>query len=179
MVVEVVVEKVIGTDVNFAIPISIVKAFLNKPELTVEEREIGFVFRHQSIDLKFHVVSFGTAIEKYRVELELRNSVGEKSEMVVDKPDSEGKYSFNAIPVKPVTTRMRIPVKVVFKSGTVTGEMTEQEIRFGNSIHYLVEMKLIEKTNDQRQLAEFIDAGYKNVYSPPDPISRFVRISGR
>ncbi len=62
-VVGVVVEKVMGTDVNFAIPISKVKPFLESPELALEKVNIRFVKRHQPVELKFNVVSFGTPAE--------------------------------------------------------------------------------------------------------------------
>ncbi|QDS92988.1 Putative serine protease HhoB precursor [Roseimaritima multifibrata] len=149
-VVGVVVEKIVGTDVNFAIPVSNVKSFLNKPGLAFTKPTIRFPFRHVPIDFNFRVVSFGPASEKYRFELTLRNNLGEVSETSAGEPNDQGIYSLRASPVQRPKTRLRLPVKVNFESGLVSGEMNEQRIRFGDSIQYLTDMKSIERTPAQK-----------------------------
>ncbi|EMI15783.1 periplasmic serine protease [Rhodopirellula maiorica SM1] len=150
MVVGVVVEKVIGTDVNFAIPISKVKTFLEIPDLTLEKINIRFVKRHQPVELKFNVVSFGTSAANYQFKLKLRNNKGESPEFEVQQRNDGDQFSVKVIPVNQTNERLRIPVEIDFASGKINGELNEQAIRFGNSTQYLAEMKSFERLAGDR-----------------------------
>lgn len=144
-VVGVVVEKVMGTDVNFAIPISKVKTFLETPELALEKTHIRFAKRHQPVELKFNVASFGAPTKKYQFRLRLRNNKGESPAFEVQEKHQGGQYSITVTPVEPPKARLRIPVEIEFPSGKINGELNEQVFRFGDSTQYLVEMKSFER----------------------------------
>tara|TARA_R110002073_G_scaffold17206_2_gene65066 strand:+ start:14381 stop:17059 length:2679 start_codon:yes stop_codon:yes gene_type:complete len=149
-VVGVVVEKVMGTDVNFAIPVSKVKPFLESPELALEKVNIRFVKRHQPVELKFNVVSFGTPAEKYQFDLKLRDNQGETPEFEIQERSRDDQFSVKVTPVKQTKDRLRIPVEIEFAAGKINGELDEQAIRFGNSTQYLAEMKSFERLDGNR-----------------------------
>lgn len=154
-VIGVVVEKVIGTDVNFAIPISVLKSFLQRPELFVKANEIRFANRHAPVQLQFGTLAYGKQSETFRLELRLENGVDKSTFFKVDKPDSNGMFSVETSPVSKTSTPTMLPVTVTMKSGVVKGEMAEQRIQLGSSIQYIVEMRSIKKSSDQWLIKRF------------------------
>lgn len=144
-VIGVVVEKVVGTDVNFAIPVSKVRDFLATPELFLEKTKIRFAERHKPTNLVFKIVSFSRLTDQLKVEVKVTNGIGGAENILIERPNVNGQWVASFVPVKPDEKPLRIPVTISYRSGTVKGEMIEQELLFAGSKQYITEMKSIVK----------------------------------
>ena len=149
-VVGVIDEKVEGTDVNFAIPVTILKGFLSRPEAILLQEEIRFAEREEPVDLKFNVASFGSESQDIQLKVQISNGIDSNDDFTLDEPDAAGHWVVNVTPMEKSEEPLRIPVTITYKSGKVKGEIAEQPISFAGSRQYLIEMKSIAKVTDNK-----------------------------
>lgn len=153
-VIGVVVEKVRGTDVNFAIPITDVKKFLAKPELAMRPVGIKFSKMYESVEFKFESFSLEDDAPDRQVKFQVRVGDGKPTELVLE-PNSNGEFSAVIIPGPRRKKKMLFPVNVAFSQGVVSGKIEEQAIKLGQAKRQLIQFRRIEKVEGGWKLIRF------------------------
>jgi S1-C subfamily serine protease len=127
-VVGVVVSGVLGAGaVNFAIPVSHIRKFLNKPDIQVVEPKITVQNRHSEAQLQVKVTSFFKS--DYTVELTLSDSNG--SRLLKPSTVENGCYTFKFIP-EVEDPNPKVEFTVLFASGSVSGHADNRTIKIGD-----------------------------------------------
>ena len=146
-IVGVITEKVTGTEVNLCIPVSEIKAFLERPQLVLASSSISFAKRHEPFPLKFEVIEYGNAERHYRLELQWDNELG-RADTLELQPAADGGFVAEIIPDASHGTLLKFPVTVDFESGSIEAEIFEQEITVGTAHWPVSELRSISRTNE-------------------------------
>ncbi len=128
-VVGVVVSRIAGSRVNFAIPVSHVTRFVDRPDILFTAPAISRANAHESVEFKARVASVLPPSRPFGLELVLR--AGEEAERRFKMELKDGVYRAAAVPV-PQPTARRLELSAEFETGIVEGVAEDQDIEVGD-----------------------------------------------
>ena len=146
-VVGIVRSGVLGAGVNFAIPVSHMKGFLTKPELSVPSPQVKFKRRHAPMEMTIRAVRFSESRPKLDVEV----IVGRSKAAVpfdVARSDDADIFRVRVIPVPRGEHRALLPIAVTFSEGSMRCKTPDRDVMLDGKSYRLSKISRIQR-NDQ------------------------------
>jgi hypothetical protein len=151
-VVGIVQAGVFATGVNFAIPSSLVRSFLSKPELVFRPPMIAADKKHEPAEFQVQLVPFLRPLQRARVALELTTDGHQPRTFAAESADSL-LYTIKAtpIPAPSVNEPLWITGTVSFAQGNLSGSFQDRAIELNGATIKLSELRSIQ-WGDEPQL---------------------------
>jgi serine protease Do len=137
-VIGVVRSGVLRSGVNFAIPASMLKGFLAKPELTVTHAAVPFAKRHEPLELSIRATRFSKA--KLKLDLEVVIGRSRVAARVIDPAN----FRASVVPVPQQDKGPRLPIAITFSGGSVKCLTPDREISLDGKKYSLSKVSRIE-----------------------------------
>lgn len=143
-VVGVVVAGIVGTGVNFVIPISHVNRFLKNNPVVLTDPLIKFDQRYEIAEFRCILVDPRQEQQAQMMELYLSNEMDKERRIEVTH-ESDGTWLAHAQPVaKPTDDAQKVMVALLLSNGVAKGLVTDQTIKVDGKPLHLSELKQIE-----------------------------------
>jgi hypothetical protein len=140
-----------GTRLRSLVPISQVREFLSRIELSLAPAAVAFEKRHQPATFEIQAVSFSDPNLKLSVELQLEVE-GADARRFAAKQDKDGVYRVVVAPIEEARGTASIPVKVLYTSGAIEGAIEDQLIGIGEEKLLLSKITHIEFAGDRSRV---------------------------
>ena len=127
-VVGVVVSRVPGARINFAIPVTKVSKFLDKPDIRLTAPAITKMNQNEALEFHVHVISLIPPPQPLNVELILR--AGDEPDRPYKMALKDGAYFASAVPV-PLEKVRRLVLSTQFENGAIEGLIEDGAIQVG------------------------------------------------
>ena len=127
-VIGVVASGIRGARVNFAIPVTHVTRFVERPDILFTAPTLTHANAHDSVEFRARVVSVLPPSRPIDLELVLR--AGEEPERRLKMELKDGVYRVSAVPVPREAVR-RLELSAQFETGAVEGLVEDQDIQVG------------------------------------------------
>ncbi len=158
-VVGVAVAIIPGANINFAVPVNTVKAFIHQVQPTLNVPKVTWKNRSAPHKFVVHIPSTPLAKEPPQVTLTLQAEGGKKRQFTM-KQRSRGTFEVKAAPVPKSDESTRLNLSAQFVSGWVHGTTKSQKVRVGDKEFTLEAIRSIDTTpqpmivlhNDQKVL---------------------------
>jgi hypothetical protein len=152
-VVGVVVSGVIGSGVNFAIPVSHVLRFVAKPEIEFTPPTLTQKNLHAPLLIRARATALVPSEKPIRLELIVSGDNGKERKVPME--GKEGSYQATVVPVSTPVGPMVLQVFAAFDGGSITGKVTDRTVKIGGKEVKLSAIRSIALQPKPR--AEFID----------------------
>jgi hypothetical protein len=140
-VIGVVVSGVIGTEVNFAIPVSAVKRFLERPEVQFNPPRLVSAGLHKPVRFEARVTPLLRSAAKLSVELILKAGNGPERTARME-PDGD-RYRLTAVPIPDQAESGRLRLVARFDNATLEVTTTDRSFKVGRRELALGEVRSI------------------------------------
>ncbi len=143
-VIGVVVSSILGSGVNFVIPVSRLKPFLKGPHLALHGTNITYADRHKPATLDIEVVSFPrTGPAKLTVELVLRSGPGDRR-LLKPTPQTGGRFRVKTSPLPKPSQIKQLQISALGEKGRITGWTGDRTVRLRDAQVKLSEIQSVD-----------------------------------
>ncbi len=133
---------IIGSGVNFAIPVGRVEKFLERPEITVAVPAVPAAKQHDPQEFSVQVVSLVGAKPEYSVELTLTS--GPLDARTVSAKTEKGAARFRVVPVPVAAGPKSLLLSAKYPNGSISGRIADQEVKLGGTSVKLADVRSIQ-----------------------------------
>lgn len=137
-----------NSGVNFAIPVSQVRTFLDSPEIGFAPPDISYARRYEPISLAVGVTTFLPGARNFGVQIVLDNPRGRQRRLML-KPGDDGTHRVSAAVLQKPDGKFRLPIDITFTNGLIRGEVEDAALKIGKGIARLRDVRSIQRQNDQ------------------------------
>jgi S1-C subfamily serine protease len=136
---------VVGSGVNFAIPVTRLHQLLQKPEVIFTPPALAFEKQGQEQEYSLKVLSFEKPRPAYTVQVTL--TAGADKRTIEAKPIAAGgdTYTFKAVPVPPHPGPKSLQVTARYTAGSFTARVTDRALKIGDQSLKLSDVLRIER----------------------------------
>jgi len=140
----VVVAGIKGTQVNLAIPSTIVSTFIGRPELEFKLPSIARTAQSQPVVFEAKAISLVPSKKPLQLELWLKTDGSSERKFPMDLKD--GVFRATAVPVPLSDKAIPLRVTIAYANGSVTGTLPDRTIKLGDKEYKLSDLRAIEFT---------------------------------
>ena len=149
-VVGIVRSGVLASGVNFAIPVSHLRAFVERPDIICESQVVPYAKRRDEMELLIRLVRFAGSDGVLKVRVKVSSARGDHREFEA-QPAGKNEYRVRFAPLPKRTKADVVPVVIHFDDGSMQCNTTDQKIKLDDVEFSLFQISRIERT----------DKGYK------------------
>jgi S1-C subfamily serine protease len=129
-----------GTQINFAVPVSRVSAFLARPEFSFTPPAVRPADRGKPVRVEARLASFVPDPTAAEVELEVRRGTATTRHAMAL---ANGAYTADVVLLPAAAGNAKCAVEVTFADGALTAQVADREVKVGAAAHKLSEFRTI------------------------------------